>query len=265
MLSQEIFEELRTVAHEVADAASNPILAHFRTRNLAADNKADGNAFDPVTVADREAEQAMRAVLSKRRPDDGIIGEEYEVAIGTTGFDWVLDPIDGTRAFICGAPTWGVLVAVELSGKPVFGLIDQPHTGERFEGGQGVARLLHNDSQTALKARDCGRLEDAILLSTFPEVGTTSERQAFEKVRDCVKMTRYGLDCYGYALVAMGQSDLVIEAGLNRYDISAPIAVVEASGGIVTDWQGNPVKDGGQVIAAGGRSVHRQAIELLNS
>ncbi len=259
------FDELKSVAHKVADAARVPILKQFRSTNLTASNKLDDGNFDPVTVADRDAELAMRRTLSKLRPDDGIVGEEFENISGTTGINWVLDPIDGTRAFICGATSWGVLISVESNGEPIYGIIDQPYTAERFEGGAGKGQLTSGTGNKALRTRECPAIEDAILLSTFPEIGNKNERQAFEKVSKKAKLTRYGLDCYGYALVALGQSDLVIEAGLQRYDVSAPIAVVEAAGGIVTNWQGENIKDGGQVIAAGDARAHAQAIELLNS
>lgn len=251
-------------AQSAADAARAAIQPHFRAASFELTSK-DAGHFDPVTVADKNAEQAIRAVIAKNRPDDAIIGEEFANTAGTSEFTWVLDPIDGTRAFICGAPVWGVLIAVLNDDGPVLGIIDQPHIGERFTGGLGTASLDHRGKVTELKVRDCATLGQATLLTTFPEVGTPDEARAFARVRDQVRLTRYGLDCYGYALVALGQVDLVIEAGLNSYDIAAPIAVVEAAGGIVTNWQGEPVHDGGQVIAAGDRRMHAAALELLNA
>ncbi len=264
MITPDLETHLRSVAHEMADAARVEALAYFRMQDTGEQNKAEGGSFDPVTLADQNAEQAMRAILKARRPDDGIIGEEFGVSAGTTGLNWVLDPIDGTRAFICGATSWGVLISVEQGGAPVFGMIDQPYNQERFEGGFGMAEVATRGGPQPLKVRGCADLSAAVLASTFPEVGTDQERAAFDGVKEQAKLTRYGLDCYGYALLAMGQLDLVIEAGLNRYDISAPIAVVEAAGGIVTNWQGDPVSDGGQVIACGDLRVHAQALELLN-
>jgi len=264
MSASELEIELIAVAHKMADAARIETLRYFRATGLDASNKDTSGGFDPVTSGDRNAERAMRDVLEKYRPRDGIIGEEFGNKAGSSDLTWVLDPIDGTRAFICGATSWGVLISVEQNGSPIFGLIDQPYVQERFHGGFGTSELLTLKGSRPLKVRPCASLNNAILLSTFPEIGTDSERAQFDKVKSEVQLTRYGLDCYGYALLALGQVDLVIEAGLNKYDISAPISVVQAAGGLVTDWQGNAVKDGGQVIAAGDAAVHAQAIELLN-
>ena len=255
-------QALRDVAEEMAEAARAVTLRYFRTA-IAVDNK-EADGFDPVTAADREAEQAMRAVLATRRPDDAIYGEEFGKSAGTSGLTWVLDPIDGTRAFISGAPSWGVLIGLDAGQGPVLGVVDQPFIGERFIGGFGKADWARNDERKAIHVRACARLENAILMSTFPEVGTPAEGAAFRAVSAKAKLTRFGLDCYAYALLAMGQIDLVIEAGLNAYDVQGPIGVVQGAGGIVTDWQGNPAHNGGQIIAAGDARVHAAALEILN-
>jgi len=257
--------QLQEIAHRLADIARVETLKLFRSPGLSTDNKDQAGGFDPVTAADRRTEEEMRKVLSEHRPQDGVIGEEFGVVPGESDFTWVLDPIDGTRAFISGTASWGVLISVERDGYPIFGMIDQPYLQERFVGGCGNADLLTKSGKRRLSTRRCNSLKDATLLTTFPEIGTLAERARFERVRDNVRLTRYGLDCYGYALLALGQVDMVIEAGLSHYDISAPIAVVEAAGGIVTNWQGDPVKEGGQVVAAGDRRVHTQALELLNA
>ncbi|MBY6201092.1 histidinol-phosphatase [Maritalea mobilis] len=249
-------------AHAVAEAARKATLSYFRSDGLTSDNKASGG-FDPVTAADRAAEAAMRAVLAERRPDDGVLGEEEEATEGTSGYTWVLDPIDGTRAFISGAPTWGVLIALCDAEGPVYGIIDQPYIGERFEGGLDRARLTGPRGGRVLSVAPSPSLSDATLFTTFPEVGTPEDRRGFEVVRDAVRLTRYGMDCYAYALLAAGQIDLVIEAGLHPYDICAPIAVIEAAGGIVTDWQGNPAHGGGRVLAASSPALHAEALALL--
>ena len=249
-------------AHALADAARAAILPLFRSPILAENKRMQG--FDPVTEADRASERAMRAILADRRPDDAILGEEYGAQPGTSGLTWVLDPIDGTRAFLCGAPSWGVLIGVTDARGPVYGLIDQPYTGERFEGGFGLARLDAPRGRTPLATRATGDLAQATLMTTFPEVGTPEEGAAFRRVADRVRLTRYGLDCYAYGLLALGHVDLVIEAGLQAYDIVAPMAVVQAAGGIVTDWQGGPAHQGGQVIAAASPALHAAALALLN-
>jgi len=253
--------DLMRVAHSLADAARSAILPFFRAADLFTDNK-NTAGFDPVTQADRAAETAMRDILARERPDDGILGEELAPVQGTTGLTWVLDPIDGTRGFISGTPTWGVLVALNDANGPRLGLIDQPYIGERFVGGTDEAYVDGPMGQRDLRTRD-HRLAKATLFTTFPEVGTPQERAGFEAVAEAVQLVRYGMDCYAYALVASGQADLVIEAGLNAYDICAPIAVIEAAGGIVTDWSGGPAHHGGQVIAAANASIHAEALALL--
>ncbi len=255
-------QALRDVAEEMAEAARAVTLRYFRT-DMAVDNK-EADGFDPVTAADREAEQAMRAVLAKRRPDDAIFGEEFGKTAGTSGLTWVLDPIDGTRAFISGAPSWGVLIGLDAGQGPVLGIVDQPYIGERFIGGFGKADWARNDVRKEINVRACSGLENAILMTTFPEIGTRAERDAFMAVSDTCKLTRYGLDCYAYALLAMGQIDLVIEAGLNAYDVQGPIGVVQGAGGVVTNWQGKPAHNGGQIIAAGDARIHAQALKVLN-
>ena len=261
-IEDDLVPALRACAHAMADAARGAILPYFRRADLVTDDKGVGR-FDPVTEADRAAEAAMRAVLARLRPEDAILGEEEAATGGTSGLTWVIDPIDGTRGFISGTPTWGVLIALCDAAGPVYGLIDQPYIGERFEGGLGRASVTGPGGTAALGTRATATLEQATLFTTFPEVGTAAERAGFDAVRDRVKLTRYGMDCYAYALLAAGQVDLVIEAGLAAYDISAPIAVIEAAGGIVTDWRGCPVHEGGRALAAANRAIHAEALALL--
>jgi histidinol phosphatase-like enzyme (inositol monophosphatase family) len=249
-------------AHAMADAARMAILPYFRSATLATDDKGVGR-FDPVTEADRAAEAAMRAVLADLRPEDGILGEEEVAKPGTTGLTWVIDPIDGTRGFISGTPTWGVLIALSDASGPIYGLIDQPYIGERFEGGFGRAELAGPHGVAPLATRATAHLSEATLFTTFPEVGIPADRAGFEAVRDRVKLTRYGMDCYAYALVAAGQVDLVIEAGLQPYDICAPLAVIRAAGGVVTTWEGGPAHRGGRILAAANPAIHAEALALL--
>ncbi len=259
---------LIALAHDLAQAARSETLRHFRMAGgLGADNKLD-TGFDPVTVADRAAETAMRAILERTRPQDGIYGEEHGFRRGTSRLTWVLDPIDGTRGYMSGTPTWGVLIALseetqEGPGAPLLGVIDQPYIGERFTGGFGMAELQGPQGLCMLRARAARPLSEATLFTTFPEVGTAEEGAAFARLSREVRLTRYGMDCYAYALLANGQIDLVVEAGLQPYDIGAPIAVVEAAGGIVTDWQGGPAWGGGQVIAAANPGIHAAALAVL--
>ncbi|UWR21543.1 histidinol-phosphatase [Sulfitobacter sp. S190] len=254
--------ELERVAHMLADAARDTILPYFRADTLQTDNKLKGG-YDPVTEADRAAERVMRDLLARHRPDDAILGEEYGVSEGSSGLTWVLDPIDGTRGFVSGTPTWGVLVAVGTQDGPFIGIVDQPYIGERFIGTPDGARLLRGETARKLTTAPARDLSQATVLTTFPEVGSDAERRAFHAVAERAQLTRYGMDCYGYALVAAGQVDLVIEAGLAAYDIQAPLALVQAAGGVVTDWQGNPAHDGGTAVAAANSDIHAQALAIL--
>ena len=254
--------DIDRVANALADAARRVITPFFRRHDLTTDNKLS-TGFDPVTEADRAAEAAMREILARERPADAILGEEFGAKDGTSGLTWVLDPIDGTRGFLSGTPTWGVLIAVNDAQGPFYGLIDQPYIGERFIGDAAGARFAGPKGAGPLATRAPRALAQAIVFTTFPEVGSLVERNAFHAVASRARLTRYGMDCYAYALVAAGQVDLVIEAGLQPYDIQAPIALIEAAGGLVTDWQGGPAHEGGRVVAAANTAIHAEALALL--
>jgi histidinol phosphatase-like enzyme (inositol monophosphatase family) len=263
VIAPDLSADLVSVAHEMAEAGRKAILPHFRSVGLTADSK-ETVRFDPVTVADRAAEVAMRAVLAQRRPQDAILGEEMGQQGGSSGLTWVLDPIDGTRAFLAGMPTWGVLIAVAGTGmRPLYGLIDQPYIAERFEGGLGLARMQGPGGSRALATRPARPLDECIIMSTFPEVGSAEEGAAFHRLASQCRLTRYGADCYAYALLAAGHIDLVVEAGLQTYDVQAPIAVIEAAGGVVTDWTGARADMGGRLLAASSPEVHAAALAAL--
>lgn len=258
-------DALWDTAEAMAAAAAAAALPHFRSHALAVDDKGGAAGFDPVTAADRAAEAAMRAVLAERRPQDAVLGEEEAPRAGDSGLTWVIDPIDGTRAFVSGLPVWGTLIALDAGAGPVLGVIAQPYIGERFLGGLGRAELLRDGAAPRpLGVRPCAGLGGAILYSTFPEIGSKAERAAFASVSARARLTRFGCDCYAYALLAMGQIDLVIEAGLQPYDIQGPQAVIEAAGGVVTGWDGGPAHRGGRVVAAGDARVHAEALEILS-
>lgn len=255
-------DALVAIAHDLADAARTSILPHFRSMNLVAENKlTDG--FDPVTVADKAAEQAMRDILGEKRPNDAVFGEEFGAKPGTSGLNWVLDPIDGTRGFVSGTPTWGVLIAVGDETGPQIGLIDQPYIGERFLGTPKGATLSGPQGAGAIQTRGARPLAKATVFTTFPEVGTSQDRAGFDAVSARAQLTRYGMDCYAYALLAAGQIDLVIEAGLNAYDIQGPIGLIHGAGGVVTDWQGGPAHNGGRALAAANPEIHAEALAIL--
>jgi myo-inositol-1(or 4)-monophosphatase len=256
-------KEFTAFAEELADAARTVILPYFRAETaVAVENKLQGG-FDPVTAADRAAEQAMRDLIAKRFPKHGIIGEEFPEKKSRNGLSWVLDPIDGTRAFISGLPTWGVLIGLVQEGRPLIGVVDQPYIGERFIGFPGGATFKRGPEDRPLSIRACGQLRDAVLSTTDPHLFEGKEAQAFDQVRAAVKLTRFGYDCYAYAMLAGGHIDLVIESGLKQHDVAALIPVIEGAGGVFSNWRGGPAFMGGQVIAAGDQRAHAQALVAL--
>jgi myo-inositol-1(or 4)-monophosphatase len=239
-------------------------MPHFR-RKIAVENKDARGGFDPVTAADRAAERVVRKAIRARFPDHGITGEEYGSVEGSD-YRWVIDPIDGTRAFIIGAPMWGTLIGLLADGTPTIGLMSQPFTRERYWSDGKSSRWSGPDGKAkAIRTRPCTRLSSAILTTTHPDLFAGEDAKAFAAVRKIARMTRFGGDCYGYCLLAAGHVDLVIEAGLKPYDIVALIPIIENAGGIVTTWDGRPATDGGRIIAAGDARVHREAMELLQS
>jgi histidinol phosphatase-like enzyme (inositol monophosphatase family) len=267
MISNTDLPALTDLACRLADAAGAVSLPHFRSKDLDAGNKESDGGFDPVTIADQAAEAAIRAILATERPDDGVFGEEQEPTPGTSGLTWVIDPIDGTRAFISGLPTWGTLVALDDGQTGRIGIVDQPHIGERFvgvnAGADSKAWLIHRGETRPISTRPCPDLASATLYTTTPDMFTTVEWKGYRKVESRVRLPRYGVDCYAYALVALGHVDLVIESSLKPYDIAAPAALIQAAGGIVTDWRGGDCRWGGQAIAAGDPAVHAEALEML--
>ena len=210
----------------------------------------------------------MRALLAVRRPDDAVFGEEEARKEGTSGLTWVLDPIDGTRAFISGLPVWGTLIALDDGSRGRIGLIDQPYLGERFVGVVGSARveawMTGPAGRRPLRTRSCAGLEAATVFTTDPFHFDAAEAEAFGGVRARARLTRYGTDCYAYALLALGFDDLVIEARLAAYDIAAHVPIIEAAGGCVTDWRGHDCRWGGRAVAAGSAEVHAAALGILS-
>ncbi len=256
--------ELLTVAHALADLAGAQILPHFR-KAMQVENKQQGAGFDPVTVADKSAERAMRQALRKRFPEHGIVGEEFAAHIAESRYRWVLDPIDGTRAFICGFPLWGVLIGLLDGDAALLGMMDQPYTGERFWAAGAKAQMrTANGKIRTLKTRACTKLADAVLVATAPDMFKPGfEQAAFANISQRARMTRFGGDCYAYCMLAAGQIDLVVEAGLKQVDIVALIPIIESAGGRVTAWDGGPAIDGGRIVAAGDPRLHAAVLKLL--
>ena len=249
-------------AGRLADAAAAVVLRYFRT-GVAVDDKADAS---PVTVADRAAEEAMRSLIAKERPQDGIIGEEYGRTRADAARVWVLDPIDGTKSFISGRPMFGTLVGLAVDGVPQLGVIDCAAAGERWTGTVGGETLhrLRDGTQKPVRTRACAGLDKATLYCSSPLM-FKENFPAFERVRTQVKLPMYGGDCYAYGLVASGFADLDIEAGLGIYDYVAVAPVLAGAGGTMTDWQGRPLTlaSDGRVVAAGDARVHAAAIAAL--
>ncbi len=246
------------LAGRMADAAGAVIRPHFRT-GIAIVDKADES---PVTIADRDAETAMRRLIEDTFPDHGILGEEHGAVRTDAEFVWVLDPIDGTKAFISGVPVFGTLIALLQGGRPVLGIIDQPISGERWLGAFGHGTTLNG---RPVRARPCDRLDRATLFATAPDMFKDAEIDAFERLRRSVKLTRWGTDCYATAMVASGHGDLVVESSLQSYDFCALVPVIEGAGGIATDWDGRPLRlDSGKRSAiAGDARAHAAALECL--
>ncbi len=256
--------DFATFIEQLATASGETILPFFRT-SLGVENKKAGREFDPVTEADRAAESAMRKLISTNFPQHGIVGEEFGNERADAEYVWVLDPIDGTKSFIGGFPIWGTLIALMHHGRPAFGMMHQPFIRERFTGDNGGSRYRGPAGERNLSVRRCASLAEATLYTTTPLMFSEAERTVFDNIEQNVRLSRYGGDCYAYCMLAAGQVDLVIEAGLNSYDIAALVPIVTGAGGIVTTWDGKPAHHGGNIIAAGDPRVHEAAMKLLNA
>ena len=244
-------------------ASGEVILPLFRAEHGMVDKGTRG--FDPVTEADKGAERAIRALIAERYPDHGVIGEEYGEDRPDAEFVWVLDPVDGTRAFIAGLPLWTTLIGLPWKRRPVLGSIGQPFLGEVFIGHAGGSRLVGACAETPLKVRACPDIRQALIATTDPEgCFDGAELGAWTQVRAAARLARLGCDAYAYAMVAQGTMDLVVEAGLKPWDIEAAIPLIEGAGGLVTNWRGQPVgANGGQIAIAGDRAVLDEALVAL--
>jgi myo-inositol-1(or 4)-monophosphatase len=250
-------------ANRLADAGGAVIRPFFRQRIDVA-HKPGVYAFDPVTEADKGAERAIRDIIARERPGDGVLGEEYGETPGVSGWRWVLDPVDGTRGFITGRHEWGSLIALEKDGVPVLGMLDQPVLGERFIAVNGKSELHDRNGVTPLKTRACADMGAAILCSTDPSAYMNAEQQAgFSRVQAQARMTRYHGDCYIYAILAMGFIDIAVDGPNQHWDIAPLIPLVENAGGVFTNWQGKPWRSGDAVLACGDAAIHARAMALL--
>jgi histidinol phosphatase-like enzyme (inositol monophosphatase family) len=262
-MREEVLIELEGFALELAHTAGGIAQAYFRS-NFSVDNK-DAQGFDPVTSADHAIEKVLRETIRSTYPDHDIVAEESGSSDTGAEYCWYIDPIDGTRAFMMGSPLWGTLVGLTRSGKPEFGLLAQPILDELFLGSPGGSWLIKPDRRHRLAASGCEDLASARLASTHPGLFTANEKSRFERLAKTCLLDRYGGDCYNYAMLAAGHTDLVVEAGLQPFDIVPLIPVLENAGCVVSDWQGNSLLGGGNVVAAASSALHARALELLNT
>ncbi len=253
-------EEFLAFAGRLAEASGPVIRKYFRTP-IGVEDKADAS---PVTIADRETELAVRALIEREFPDHGVIGEEHGATRPGASHQWVIDPIDGTKAFITGKPMFGTLVALLRDGVPILGMIDQPVTRERWLGAAGHASTFNGQPA---KVRACPDITKAIVNSTHPDMFRKPTAERFWKVASTSKLTLWGGDCYAYGLLAIGHIDLVIEYGLKLYDFAALVPIVAGAGGVMTDWQGKPLTGAsqGDVIAAGDERALKQTLDRLGA
>jgi inositol-phosphate phosphatase/L-galactose 1-phosphate phosphatase/histidinol-phosphatase len=257
------------LAHRLADAAGAVIRPYFRA-DLEIITKADES---PVTIADREAERAIRAIIEAECPDHGIRGEEFPEKIGGGEWHWYLDPIDGTKLFISGIPLFGTLIALAHNGKPVLGVMDQPITGERWVGapnatGDGTGDGTASLNGAAIGTSDVTDLAKAKLFTTSTGYYDEAQLQGFQRLSAATSLTRMGTDCYAFAMLASGYVDIVTESHFNEWDIAALVPIIENAGGLVTDWDGKPLPFDGQVaipntIAAANPELHAKALAML--
>ncbi|MCZ6545465.1 MAG: histidinol-phosphatase [Chloroflexi bacterium] len=250
---------LLSLAHDLADAAREVIRPYFR-QPIDVDLKVD---HTPVTIADREAERVMRSMLADRVPEHGVVGEEFGADRAEAEWVWVLDPIDGTQAFLSGQPTFGTLIALLHNGTPILGLIDQAITRERWVGAQGEGATLNG---AAIQTRLCTDLSTATVFATSPAMFQEADAACFERLSERANLVRYGLDCYAYGLLALGFVDVVAECQMELYDYAALVPIVEAAGGVISDWRGEPLKMGsdGRVLALGDAALQMEALRLLD-
>jgi len=251
--------DLIQFAGDLADVSGAVIRAHFR-RHIAVEHKSDRS---PVTAADRVTESALRAMITERYPEHGIIGEEHGRERAQSRFQWVIDPIDGTKAFITGLPTFGTLIAFLVDRRPILGVVDMPALGERWIGAHGEATCL---GARPCRTSECTALSAASLFATTPAMFGEQERERFEALSTRVSITRFGADCYAYGLLASGFADLVVEADMSPYDYLAAVPVIEGAGGIITDWEGRSIDldSGPRVVAAANASLHAAAMAVIS-
>ncbi|AGA65106.1 putative monophosphatase protein [Liberibacter crescens BT-1] len=246
----------------LADTAKAETLPRFRKKNAVINKQQSG--FDPVTECDRTAEWAIRKIILQEFPDHGILSEEYDSIRLDSENIWVIDPIDGTKAFISGLPLWGTMIGFQYRKKSILGLIDHPFTGERYFADGKSSYYWGQEGNRIIKVRTCSSLSNAIIFTTSPSLFSPNELEYYRLVENCCILSRYGADCYAYTLLASGYIDLVIEADLKPYDIGAVIPLIEQAGGIITNWKGERAEQGGRILASGSKEVYHEALSILS-
>jgi myo-inositol-1(or 4)-monophosphatase len=250
-------------AVELAEAAGPISLRYFRAP-LEVHNKLTAGGFDPVTRADREVEAFVRDAIARRYPDHGIVGEEHGRSQGTSAWEWVIDPIDGTRAFISGSTAWGILIGLVHEQRPLAGVVHVPYLRESFVGAPGRGWMQRDGERRTLRTRPTTALDEAVLYCTHPSSFTVdADRRAFDRVAGRCRMLRYGGDCYSYCMLALGQLDVIVEGSLQPYDVIPIIPIVTAAGGVITDARGDTAQHGGVIVAAATAALHEQALALM--
>jgi len=247
-------------------ASAGPIALRFFRSPMQIQDKRSRDEYDPVTEADKAIEQHIRDALASAFPNHGICGEEHAQREGSSDFSWIIDPIDGTRAFISGMTAWGIMLGLRYRGRPVGGVIHQPYTGETFVADGVSAQCIRASDSHTMRTSHCASLGDAVLYCTHPSVfRSAAELDAFEQLAQQTRMMRYGGDCYAYCLLALGTIDLIVESGLEAYDVQPLIPLIEAAGGIITNRTGHAAEQGGFIVAAASSALHQQALAVLNS
>lgn len=248
--------------HELADLADAETLPRYRTV-LDIDTKfKPGYSFDPVTEADREAERIIRAAIGVAFPSHAILGEEFGES-GEGPIKWVLDPVDGTRPFICGLPVWGTLIGLMQDNRAVMGMMSQPFTGERFWADESGAWLERGGEKQAMYTRSDATLADAIMHTTTPETWKGAAGDQFATLTSQVRMTRYGGECYAMAMLAAGRIDICVEPSLQPYDIVALIPIIEQAGGVITTVDGGRAEAGGMIVASANATLHEAVLKVM--
>ena len=254
--------DLLELGKKVVIAGGKEAMNYFRKPNLRFENKSHTD-FDPVSKADENTENIMMNLILKHRPNDTIMGEENIDIKGSSGFSWIIDPIDGTRGFMAGQTSWTILIALCEGDRHLFGIIYQPFTEEMFVGYHNNCNYLHKGKSKKIFAKNSKTVSDAVIHTTDPNMGSDDENFAMSKLRKSCKLSRYSLDAYAYGLLAYGNIDIIIESSMQYYDIQAPLCVIRAAGGIFSDWKGGNNFTNGRILASSNKYIHKEALEIL--